>query len=158
MTTKLVFAIEKVVDVWQDYLDIAHLHWVETDAYRGGERLDPAFDTYSQYEALGLYHLFTARFDNQLVGCCGVYLTPSMQTQQKIATDDGCFIRSEHRRGRNALNFYNYIERWMISNGVTKSFATTKIESRAARILERMGYEMDTVQYCKYLPLQNSAD
>lgn len=142
-----VFAIEPLASVWDDMLVNARLHWDETAMAAAGEVFAPSFERYSRYG--DMYTVFTARDDGRLVGHCGMYLTPSMHSQKLLATEDTWYLLPEYRKGRNAIEFYKFVEAEMIHRGAEKVTMTAAPYNGACRIMEYLGYTLDCYRYSK---------
>lgn len=147
----LTFAIEPLATIWDEMIECAQSHWLETSMCKGGEVLDARLERYEQYEKLGWYFEFVARHDGEFVGFCGMYLVPSMHTQETLATEDILYIKPEYRHGRNALRFYQHIENEMKRLGAKKIMLTAPPESVANKLLLHMGCEHSANQYAKRL-------
>lgn len=145
---KLAFGIESVLDVWPELVEIHRQHWFETEAYRHGQPFAPSCERYHRFEQIGWYILFTARDGSKLVGNLGVYLSPSMHTQQLIATEDTLFLLPDYRRGRNAVDFMEYAEAECWRRGAVELTVTAK-NDRVGRLLVMLAYEPVSVQYSK---------
>lgn len=138
---------------------LANEHWNETEGYRNGQPCCPSFERYSQYDKIGWFLMFTARDREQLVGYAGMYIVPSMHTQMTIATEDTWFLLPDYRRGRNAIQFYNYVEEECKKRDVTEINMTAKMTNQAGRILEYLGYKETARQFIKFLtPMTRIAD
>lgn len=148
---RLTFQIEKLAPIWPQIVSIATEHWKETEGYRHGQQFSPDAARYFQYEAIGFYVMFTARHEGRLVGYAGMYFTPSMHTQRLIATEDTYFLLAEYRKGRNALDLYNFVEAECRRRGVVEIGMTAKLTNSAGRILEYLGYQVISRQYSKNL-------
>ncbi len=147
----LIFAIESLADCWNELVIIHEAHWKETESYRHGQPFAPSFERYEQYNKSGWFLMFTARDGEKLVGNAGMYITPSMHTQQIIATEDTWFLLPEYRKGRNAIEFYQFVEDECKKRGVVEICMTTKKTNSAQRILEYLDYELVSYQYSKHL-------
>lgn len=147
----LAFAIESMADVWPEGRELARQHWAETEMAKAGEVFNPKFERYAQYEAMGCYVHFTVRDAGRLVGQCGMYLVPSMHTQQMLATEDTWFLLPEYRKGRNAIRFYHFVAAEMKRRGATKITMTAAPYNGACRIMEYLGYTLDCYKYSKHL-------
>lgn len=147
----LTFAIEPISSIWDEKVACARNHWSETSMGKSGEVLNPLLSRYEQYEKLGWYKEFVARHDGEFAGFCGMYLVPSMHTQEMLATEDIIYIKPEYRNGRNGLRFYQYIEDEMRRLGASKVMLTAPPDSVANRILIRMGCQHSANQYSKRL-------
>lgn len=147
----LIFAIEPLTKCWNELMELHAAHWKETEGYRHNQPFAPSFDRYNQYDKAGWFLMFTARDGGKLVGNAGMYITPSMHTQQIIATEDTWFLLPEYRKGRNAVDFYKFVEEECRQRGVVEICMTTKKTNSAQRILEYLGYELVSYQYSKHL-------
>ena len=144
-----VFAIEPLAKVWDEMIVNARLHWDETAMAAAGEVFAPSFDRYSRYG--DMYTVFTARDDGRLIGHCGMYLTPSMHSQKVLATEDTWYLLPEYRKGRNAIEFYKFVEAEMFRRGAEKVTMTAAPYNGACRIMEYLGYTLDCYKYSKEL-------
>lgn len=145
------FAVERVRDCWQEVLGLAAAHWRETEAYRAGEGFRPIFERYTQYEWTGNFVLFMARDGlKRAVGYAGIYIMPSMHTQQIIATEDTFFLVQEARQGRNAMRFCRFVENEARRRGAITMAMTAKDE-RVGQLLLHLGYVEVARHYSKSL-------
>lgn len=151
------FAIEKLQPIWPQIYNIAAMHWQETENYRHGQPFEPDAYRYFQFnempalDGLSFFTMFTARDEGALVGYAGCYVTQSMHTQQWICTEDTYFLLPSHRKGRNALAFYKYIEERCRKAGVVEMGMTAKKVNSVGRILEYLGFEVSSMNYSKHL-------
>lgn len=147
----MIFAVEKLVDCWDQIMILAKAHWQETEMYRHGQPFCPEFHRYDAYDKAGWLFQYTARVDGQLVGYATMYLVPSMHTQQLIATEDTWFLLPEFRKGRNAIRFYNYVQDDLFKRGAVEVIMTAKMTNAAGRILEYLGFKQVAKQYSKQI-------
>jgi len=143
--------IEPLRQCWDEVIENARKHWNETEQFQRGEDFNPDQNRYFQYEDMGIYLQFTMRDQDKLVGHCGMYIMPSMHTQNLIATEDTWFLLPEYRKGRNAIKLYNFVEMVMKGKGVTEINMTAKTANNAGRIMEYLGYTLTAYQYSKHL-------
>jgi hypothetical protein len=145
------FAIEPLKPIWPEIMRLASEHWCETEGYRHGQKFAPDAARYFHYDEIGFYVMFTARDEGRMVGYAGMYFTPSMHTQQMIATEDTWFLLPEYRKGRNALSFYKFVEAEAVKRGVVELGMTAKLTNGAGKIMEYLGYKPVSLQYSKHL-------
>lgn len=153
----LKFAIESVLNVWPELVKIHFEHWKETEGYRHNQPFAPSLERYLEYERIDWYALFTARDNGVLVGNLGVYFTPSMHTQELIATEDTLFLLPWYRRGRNAVRFLQFAEAECVRRGVVEIAITAK-DDKVGRLLQHLDYRQVAVQYSKPLGRADSAE
>lgn len=132
-------------------ISLASEHWKETEMYRHGQEFKPIFERYNQYAKLGWLFHFVARDEGKMVGYSLIYLTPSMHTQKSIATEDTFFLSPSHRKGRNGIRFYRYIEQEMFKKGAFEVVFTAKMTNSVGKILEYLDFQRVAVQYSKQL-------
>jgi hypothetical protein len=153
---KLVFALEPVETSWKEMIELASQHWCETEGYRHNQPFAPSYERYKQYADIGCFFQFTARDEGRMIGYSGIYIVPSMHTQMTIATEDTWFLLPEYRKGRNAIEFYKFVEAECRSRGVVEIGMTAKLTNSAGRVLEYLGYEFTSKQYSKHLTSVNA--
>lgn len=152
MSEQLKFAAEQLDDCWDEFVNVAYLHWKETEGYRHHAPYRPDKDRYQEYCRSGFYRFYTVRNEaGEMVGYGGIYVTVSMHTQQKVAQEDTWFIHPEYRKGRNAINFFKFMENDLKNAGVEEISCSVKLVNGAGRILEYMKYKHVANVYCKDL-------
>lgn len=144
----IAFAIEPLVRCWDEMIALAAEHWQETEAYRHDQPFAPSFERYNEYDKLGWYFEGTVREAGILVGYCGMYLTPSMHSQCLIATEDSLFLRKDHRRGRTALRFIQFLEAECARRGAVEVGITAKTEE-ARRLLLHLDFAQVATHHSK---------
>lgn len=142
---------EYLEDVLDEIKPIHRAHWEETEGYRHGIALDPDYDYMVNAERTGRFMLFTVRADKQLVGNCMMYLTQSTHTRKWIAEEDTIFIDKEHRKGRLGIKLIQYVERVLVTLGVTEIRVTVKTVNRVGDLLQALGYQHTANQLIKVL-------
>jgi hypothetical protein len=131
---------------------LARMQWEENEGYRHCQGFNPDKERYLAYEDAGCYFHFAAREEERLVGSGGVYIMPSMHSQQLISTEDTYYLLPEYRKGRNALRFFSFMEDFLLRKGVVEVCLTTpQVNTRAARIVEYMGYKPISTGWSKHL-------
>lgn len=145
------FAVEQLRPIWQEVLPLAEQHWNETQKYNGIP-FRPDVLRYIQYNEMGAYIQFTARDSGKLVGYGGVYVMPSMHTGEMLATEDTYYLAPEHRKGRNAIAFFNFMEKTLLDMGVSEVQLSTEVHNtKAERIIEYKGYSWIEKRWSKRL-------
>lgn len=149
----LTFQIETVEQAWNEVMILATQHWAGTRTYRRHEPFCPSFDRYQACNQSGFFQLFTARDGKVLAGYFGVYVTDSMHSQKRMATEDTFYLAPAYRGGRNALRFLRFIEAQMQAWGVRELMFSCEIdnESGIKGLLAKLDYLPVIVQYSKQL-------
>lgn len=147
----LKYAVEPLETCWDEIVELGRTHWHETmEYYRGRQEFNPQFERYNSYDKIGWLITFTVRDEGKMIGYSLIYITPSMHTQQMIATEDTIFLLPEYRKGRNGLRFHQYVEAELKNRGVKEIIVTAKPSSAACRLLEYIGFEVINHQYSKH--------
>ena len=115
---RLTFQEETVESCWDELYPLALTHWNGTTSYRRHEPFNPSRQRYADFNRCGFFKLLTARDGARLAGYVGLYVTNSMHSQKKMATEDTFFLHPDYRGGRNAFRFLTYIEGFCRSQGV----------------------------------------
>ena len=149
----LTFQPESVESCWDELYPLAEAHWQGTTSYRRHEPFAPSRKRYVDYNQAGFFHLLTARDGRRMAGYFGVYVTDSMHSQLRMATEDTFFLHPDYRGGRNALRFLAYIEQYCAAQGVRELLFSCEIdnESGIQSLLKRLDYQPVIVQYSKHL-------
>lgn len=136
----LTFTVERFRSCWQDVDRIGRLHWEETEEYRHDESYNPDWKRYFNMDDSGWFFVATARDEGQMIGYVGMYVMPSMHTQQMLATEDFFFLEEPYRKGWNAIRFLKFVEKECRLRGAVKVEFTDK--KGKGRILEFLGYKV----------------
>lgn len=147
----MIFAVEKLRDCWDEIMVLARAHWQETEGYRHNQPFAPLLERYAQYDDAGWLIQCTARDEGRLVGYATMYVTPSMHTQQIIATEDTYFLLPEYRKGRNAIRLYRFAEEECRKRGAVEVMMTEKQETKVGVILAYLGFKQVARQWSKQL-------
>lgn len=150
--------VERVADCWDELYPLAQAHQASTKSYRRHEPFNPDKTRYIQYNEMGYFHLVTARDGGELVGYFGVYVTDSMHSQLKMATEDTFYIHPDYRQGRTALRVIRYVENYLRLLGVHEILFSCEIDNKTGiqGLLGLLGYEPKILQFSKHL--STSAD
>lgn len=148
---ELVFAVEPIAQCWDEAVVLARQHWFETQQHRHDQPFKPSFERYQQCEQYGGYVQFTARVDGRLVGYGGVYIVPSMHTQDTICVEDTWYLDPEHRKGWDAIRFFRFMENACRERGVKEVTLTAPSTTRAGTIHRFLGYKEVAKVYSKRL-------
>lgn len=142
----LTFQLEKIRDCYYEVEALGLMHWHETEQYRHNQPYKPDRSRFVYYEDEGMFVIYTARDNGELVGHLGMYIAESMHTQQLIATEDTLFLRYDYRKGRNAMRLINFMVDDMRRRGVVEIMVTAK-NPRVGRLLEHLDFRPVASQY-----------
>jgi GNAT superfamily N-acetyltransferase len=147
------FAVEPFAACQQEIDALGRQHWAETEEYRHGQRYNPDWKRYLSSDAAGWYFVCTARpwdscvMRTPMVGYGGMWVMPSMHTQQMVAMEDFFFLEPDYRKGWNAIKFLKFIEAQCRQRGAIEIGWTDKKGKGA--LLEHLGYEVVASQWSK---------
>lgn len=148
----MIFAEENYQDVLEELMPLHLAHWMETEGYRHGLEFAPNYERYVYFNSIGFYRLFTARNDaGKLVGNIGMYVTDSMHTNNKVATEDTLFLLEEARKGFVAARFVAFVEAELKKLAPIEINITIKEANRLPKLMMRLGYLKTATQYSKLL-------
>lgn len=152
------FQVERLRDALEELKPLHLAQWLETDAYRHGQGLNPDYPGMIESERAGRYLLCTARKDGVLVGNCAVYLFRSTHTQRLTASEDTLFVLKEHRAGRLGIELFKYCERILQGLEVREVRFSVKTCNRVWKAWQRQGYQITAYQMSKQLQETRHAD
>lgn len=152
--------VESVAQCWDELEPLARAHAEGTHSYRRHEPFNPDQSRYLQFNRMGYFHLVTARDGEQLVGYFGLYITTSMHSQLRMATEDTFYVHPEYRHGRLALRILKYVETYCQLLGVHELLFSCELDNTSGitGLLDRLGYKETIRQYSKHLAPPPSAD
>lgn len=146
------FAEERYRDILEELKPLHWEHWKETEGYRHGLDFAPDYNRYCQFNDIGFYRQFTARDDaGRLVGNIGMYVTDSMHTRNKVATEDTLYLLPEARHGWIAAQFVKFVEDQLQKLAPIEINITIKEANRLPKLMTRLGYLKTASQYSKTL-------
>lgn len=142
--------VERFRDI-QDELHALHeLHWLETEKHRHGLEMNPDYDEFCARERLGTLIQFTLRNGDELIGNLRMFLSKSIHTQTRYASEDTLFIRPEHRGSFAAMALMRFAERSLLSLGIREIRANSKLVNHADVLMRRMGYTPVATEFVKF--------
>lgn len=134
------FSVEPLRDCWDEVITLAKQHWSETEIYQHFP-MNPNKERYIHFNDIGYHVQFMARKDGKAVGYLGAYVSESMHTQVKIATEDNWYLDPSARGGRTAMRFYNYVEKSLKADGVREIIMHSKFANSSERLMKHLGFK-----------------
>jgi L-amino acid N-acyltransferase YncA len=152
--------VENVAQCWDEIYPLTELHWTGTKTYRRHEPFNPDKARYLQYNDMGYFHLITVRDAGRLVGYFGLYVTTSMHSQLRMATEDTFFIHPDYRHGRLALRVLKYVQSYCALLGVHELLFSCETDNTTGIVglLEHLGFQEKIRQFSLILDPPPSAD
>jgi hypothetical protein len=147
---KYTIKAERFADI-QDELHALHkLHWLETEKHRHGLTMNPDYAEFVRRERMGGLIQFTLRDGAELVGNMRIYLSTSIHTQTRYASEDTIFIRQEHRGGFAAMALMRFAEKCLLSLGIREIRGNSKLVNHADVLMRRLGYTPVATEFVKF--------
>lgn len=157
----LTFQAESAERCWDELYPLAQAHWASTESYHRHEPFNPSKERYAGYNRMGYFHLLTARDGARLAGYFGLYITDSMHSQLKMATEDTFYLHPDYRAGRNAWRMLRYAEQYCRQCGVKELLFSCEVDNTSGihRLVERLDFRPVIMQYSKQIspPCADSA-
>jgi GNAT superfamily N-acetyltransferase len=135
----------------QDELHVLHkLHWLETEKHRHGLEMNPDYAEFCRRERMGGLIQFTLRDGDELIGNLRMFLSKSIHTQTRYASEDTLFIRPEHRGSFAAMALMRFAERSLLLLGIREIRANSKLVNHADVLMRRLGYTPVATEFVKF--------
>lgn len=142
---------ERVQNLWGEVMPLLERHWDEIAHFKD-ITLDPDVEAYNAAEAVGFYHVFTARADGELIGYVAYFVRPNMHYRNSVqAMEDVLFVLPEHRNATVGLRLLKFALDELAAQGVQAVMHHTKAAHSIAPLLERLGFELVDMIYVKRL-------
>ena len=128
------------------------LHWQETEKHRHGLTMNPDYLQFIAREQLGQMVQFTMRCPKgQLVGNLRMYLSTSLHTQTRYASEDTLFIHPDHRGSFAVMALMRFAESSLCAIGIREIRVNSKLVNKADVLMRRMGYAPVATEFVKFL-------
>lgn len=138
-------AVEPGQEVWAEMQPILIEHYEEIrqrqiaeDDYDPGP-YNPRHDQYMQSFLSGHFVMYIMRFEGQIVGYYGAWLTHDMTNSAYACNDAGFYVTPDHRKG-SGRKLLNYAIKDMRERGVTNFNLAVMDDMRLEKLLTRMGF------------------
>lgn len=149
------FHVERVRDCWDEVYELAREHQSLTQSLRRSEPFNPDMDRFIQYNDAGLFHLLTCRYDGKLIGYLGLYITTSMHSQLRLATEDTFYLSPHYRKGRIALRFLRFMEEYLRGFAPIEALFSCEIDNQTGihGLMKLLAYKPVITVYNKHFSL-----
>ena len=146
----MIFQRETLFDIIEQVGPLLEAHHLECS--KPGIKLNPRWDQYAALERMGMYIVFTARVDGELVGYSAFFLNQHLQHGDLLAANnDAVYFVQEHRRGTTAIRFIDFCEQELKELGAQFICYHVKTHLDWRPILHRRGYSDEEVAVVKLL-------
>lgn len=135
------YAVENLATARDEMEALFPLHWAEVARDRDTIILDPDWDSYYAFEAVGQFHCMVCRVDGNLAGYHICFVRPHLHYKNSLsAITDIFFIHPDHRQGRIGVQLFKESEKSLRERGVQKIYLGCKISKDLTPLFERLGY------------------
>ena len=149
---KISFATEKFMDVIDEIKPLLLKHWEEIEGHRDIIKLNPDYDKYHTLEKSGMLHIVTARYDGKLIGYSISFVVPHLHYPDCLMSlNDIVYLSPEYRKGRNAIQLFEYAEEELKFLGVMKVHYDVSIKRDFGPVLQSIGYTLISHTYEKLI-------
>lgn len=137
------FALERLQDIQPEVSRLWHLHYGETEEYRGLP-MRPALDQFYRMENAGMWRQFTARddVDGSLAGHLAFMVHIGRHTSEKSATEDYFYLRPDYRNGYNAVRLLRFAIEQLKAEGCKQIGMSSKMTNDIEPLLKRVGFRL----------------
>ena len=149
----VVYARERYGEVIDEIRPLLLHHWAELARNKDAIKLDPDYEQYLGAEALGKLWIFTARYDERLIGYT-IFVTARHAHYRDAlwAYNDIFWLAPEHRRRQVGAQLFTVAEAALRTAGVDVIHVTSKTAHPAAgKLLEHLGYDLIEIGHAKLL-------
>ena len=145
-------AVERFSSIVDEIHGLHILHWQETEKHRHGLAMNPDYLEFLIRERDGKLLQFTMRSPTgKLVGNLRMYLSSSLHTQTRYASEDTIYIHPDHRGTFAALALMHFAEESLHSLGISEIRVSTKFVNKSDVLMRRMGYTPVATEFVKFL-------
>lgn len=140
------FQREAMATAYPDAAPLMQAHWEEVGRDRDLLVLNPDVEKMVSLEAAGMWHVWTARADGDLVGYAAWIVAPHLHYRDAVTAFCDVIYMSPGSR-RHALSFIRHVEADLQTLGAAKAFFHVKVTKDFGPLLERLGYEWSEKLY-----------
>lgn len=145
------FAIERGDLNYKELEPLYRLHYAEMQRRLAKDGFpvadyNPRLDQYFPAFATGQLINFTIRHEGEAVGYSNIWLTSDMHNGELIAQEDTIFVHPDHRFGVGR-KLMKYILGYLGAVGVKRVTVTSVTDTRAGKIVERIGFRPIATQF-----------
>ena len=148
----LEFKQEFINNVKPEIINLINLHWDEIALNKDVIKLNPDWNTYYDLEDNNKLKIFTARFNNALIGYFIVIISVHLHYKDHLfATNDILYMHPDYRKGFAGIKLIKYAEQCIKEDGISVMTINVKEHKSFGVILERLDYTPVETVYSKAL-------
>lgn len=150
-TGAVIYQSELVSEIWAEVWPLLKQHWLEV-SNNLDIPLEPNIDLYGVAEKQGVFKLFTARIDNELVGYAAFMISNGLHNASAVvAIQDVLYVKPAHRKSRVGYKLIQFCDDQLREIGIDIVYHHTKVKHDFGRLLERIGYKFEEKVYFRRL-------
>lgn len=145
--------VESFRQILGELVPLHEAHWLETEKYRHGVKLNVDYEQLMLRERAGNLVQFTVRHvaSGALAGHLRMYLATSVHTQTPLSDEDTLYLLPAHRGSFLPIALLRYAERALHElQGPHEIRADTKLTNRADVLMKRAGFEPFATRFFKF--------
>jgi GNAT superfamily N-acetyltransferase len=147
----LVARVERYDECIEEMKEIFPDHWRELASDPDIE-LAPRYDLAEKIDAAGSLLLVTLRAGEKLAGYFLATIAPGLHYEKCLTcTTDIFYVLPEYRDGTAGRKLFREAERELVSRGVKRWYAASKLKNDCGPMLRRFGFEPIDMNYRKRL-------
>ena len=153
----LEFKQEFINDVKPEIVNLINLHWEEIALNKDVIKLNPDWKSYYNLEDNNKLKIFTARYDNVLIGYFIVIIHVNLHYKDHLfASNDILYLHPDYRKGFAGIKLIKYAEKCIKEDGISVMTINVKEHKSFGVILERLDYTPEETVYSKPLIKENN--
>tara|TARA_B110000285_G_C14775993_1_gene446265 strand:- start:139 stop:609 length:471 start_codon:yes stop_codon:yes gene_type:complete len=148
----LEFKQEFINDVKPEIVNLINLHWEEIALNKDVIKLNPDWKSYYNLEDNNKLKIFTARYDNVLIGYFIVIIHVNLHYKDHLfASNDILYLHPDYRKGFAGIKLIKYAEKCIKEDGVSVMTINVKEHKSFGLVLERLNFNPIETVYSKVL-------
>lgn len=147
----VLFQREPICTLWPELLPLAQAHWREVRWDLDSE-IDLDQEKLAAADDAGVYRVFTARQDGELIGYANYWIAHHTQNSTSLEADaDGIYLRPDRRRGRTGTELIKFADEALRAMGVRTVYQHVRGARDFGPVLTRLGYDPIELVYARKL-------
>lgn len=152
MTNAFTYQREDLYQVRQEVDELFYKHWLEIAVNKDKIKLNPDWGFYEALYNAGYLGIYTVRHNQKLVGYFVVVVKSHPHYKDHLfGANDIIYIDPDYRKGLVGFKLIKFVEKELVSLGVSVLSVNTKVHKPFDVVLERLGFDLVERVYTKYI-------
>jgi GNAT superfamily N-acetyltransferase len=152
MTNAFTYQREDLYQVRQEVDELFYKHWLEIAVNKNKIKLNPDWGFYEALYNAGYLGIYTVRHNQKLVGYFVVVVKSHPHYKDHLfGANDIIYIDPDYRKGLVGFKLIKFVEKELVSLGVSVLSVNTKVHKPFDVVLERLGFDLVERVYTKYI-------